>query len=110
MNPFLEIPIYYTVKPVEKISWLRKLLGNKPADIPDVISKQVQGRVLPGEIACHYPGQHYGTVIVLKSGHKLLTTWDATVVDYARRQYVSFIAKNPKLESNVQITGSKDPE
>lgn len=87
MKPLLEIPV---------------CLAGKPGDDSQP-EKEVMGRVLPDEIAFHYPGYHWGSIIVLKSGHSFLTTLDSEAIDTARLAYDDMVTKNPALRKNVQI-------
>jgi hypothetical protein len=88
MNPFLEIPVCLRGK----------------ADDPDQPEKVVNGRLLPGEIAFHYPGYNWGSVLVLKSGHSILTTLSSEQIDAARIAYEEIQRKNPKNKSNVTVS------
>lgn len=84
MNPFLEIPVC--------------LAGGK-----DTSEKEVTGRVLPSEIAFHYPGYNWGAVIVLKSGHSILTTLSSEEIDAARQAYGIILKDRPGNISNIQL-------
>lgn len=88
MNPFLEIPVCLAGK----------------ADDPEQPEKIVTGRVLPGEIAFHYPGYHWGSVVVLKSGYTFLTTLESANIDAARQAYADIMTKNPNNKNNIQLT------
>lgn len=84
MNPFLEIPV---MSP-------GGFLGT---------SKEVVGRILPGEIAFHQPYGKGKTLIVLKSGHGVITTLDPASLDAARQTYEVVLKKNPGRTNNLQI-------
>lgn len=85
MNPFLEIPVF--------------LAGGEGTP-----EKEVVGRILPGEIAFHYPGYHWGAVIILKSGYSVLTTMSCEAIDAARQAYAKILKEQPNNMNNIQLT------
>lgn len=94
MNPLLEIPVCLPGK----------------EDDPDQPEKVVTGRISPGEIAFYYPGYHWGSVVVLKCGSSLLTTWSAEELDHARAVYYEFVKRNPNTKLNVQMVLKDKPK
>ncbi len=86
MNPFLEIEVCHA--------------GGGPEDLPE---KTVVGRILPGEIAMHYPGYHWGAIVVLKSGYTFLTTLSSDELDAARQAYSAVQKKSPNNISNIHL-------
>ena len=99
MNPFLEIPVKLQSAP-GKINRLSRLLGRKPEHITRVAT----GRILPGEIAMHYPDGNSGTVVILKGGQSFITSWTAETLDHARQEYTQFVSAYPKNRGNIQLT------
>jgi hypothetical protein len=87
MNPFLELEVCHA--------------GGGKDDLPE---KTVMGRILPGEIAMHYPGYHWGAIVVLKSGYTFLTTMTSDDLDAARQAYAAMQKKNPTNTNNIQLT------
>lgn len=75
MMPFIEIPVC--------------LAGSN--DLPE---KEVTGRLQPSEIANYYPGYHWGTIIIIKSGSSFLTKCDPEEIDTLLLEYSAFAKKN----------------
>ena len=86
MNPFLEIPIV-----IGKKKLLRRY------------ERKTVARILPGEIALHYPDDYGCTVIVMKSGASITTPLTAINIDEARQVYDRTIKQHPGRANNLQI-------
>lgn len=94
-SPLLEIPVCHAGKP----------------DNPETPEKIVTARVLPGEIAMYYPGYHWGSIVVLKSGYTFLTDWSSEQLDAAREGYYDFTKKNPTVKRNIAMVNKPvDPK
>lgn len=93
MNPFLEIPV---------------CLSGKEGDDQQP-EKEVVGRLLPGEIAFHYPGYHWGAIVVLKSGHSFLTKMTSEEIDAARQAYHKIMKEKPENTANIQLKAKQKP-
>lgn len=91
MKPFLEIPVC--------------LQGGHNED-----EKVVTARVQPSEIAYHYPGYHWGAVVVFRSGSSLLTSMSSDELDLAILGYESFQKKNPNNRHNIKLTAKPKPD
>ena len=91
MNPFVEIPVI-----------VKKSFGRK---------KEVTGRILIGEISCHYPLNKKSSLIILKSGASLITALDSASLDMARQVYDKMMKQNPGRTENLQIVrNDKKPD
>lgn len=88
MHPFLEVPVC--------------LQGGHNEE-----EKIVTARIRPSEIAFHYPGYHWGCVIVFKSGSSLLTGMMPEELDAAIIGFDSFQKKNPSNVHNIKLTAKK---
>jgi hypothetical protein len=102
MNPFLEIPIVSSSERTVKRS--KGLFNRTTETSTEYDHKITTGRVMPGEIAAHYPSLNLkGTIIILKSGYSFVTTLTCADVDAARQVYEQMIKKNPGRTNNLQI-------
>jgi hypothetical protein len=88
MNAHLEIPVC--------------LAGGEKEE-----EKVVTGRILPAEIAFYYPGYHWGSVVILKSGYSVLTTLTPEEIDQAILSYRILIAKGGSLKGNLALNTNK---
>jgi hypothetical protein len=90
MNPFLEIPIV--------------LVNNENE------SKTTMARIKPGEIEYYYPGFNEGTIVVMASGHSIMSMLTFAQMDDAITSWVNFLKKNPNAGFGNLAVKAKEPE
>lgn len=100
MNPFLEIPVI-----LEKQTAVKSGAFGKKLIVREAV--EATGRILPGEIAAHYPTAEGGAVLVLKSGVTIVTSLSCDDIDTARQRWESYLKANPKQTANVVLVKSQ---
>jgi len=84
MLPFLEIPM---------------CIANNEKEEKGVVT-----RIQPNEIAYYYPGFHWGTVVVMKSGSSFLTVFTSDELDAALKGYDQHVKAYAGKFGNLQVT------
>lgn len=75
MKPFIQVPLC--------------LSNSEGAEKTTVVQFQ------PSEVSYYYPGFHWGTIVVMKSGGSFLTPLDHNQFSSALDTYTKFVRKNP---------------
>lgn len=84
MKPFLEVPICITNTESEE--------------------KKTTAKIQPGEIAYFYPGFHWGTIVVMKSGSSMLVDLDEPTFMSGLDLYEESVKKAPGKFGTLKLT------
>lgn len=100
MNPFLELPAVEEIYITEPGG-----LFSRPKTKTQRLD--YTARVLPGEITATKKGK-YGTVLLLRHGHKIETTLNQETIDMARQTYDVVMRKNPGRTENLVMVSTSE--